>query len=127
MPDKAFMSAVPFSSHEADQPQTGTFLLRMSGSFYHPGGASKLFITSAPANAVAAIYMDGKVLETGDFNLPEGNHILDVRYGAEICNVKLCFHVAETAGDVHMSLVVPVTSQNIYAKWLDPVSGWDRL
>lgn len=84
VPDKAFMSAVPFSSHEDDQPQDGTFLLRMSGSFYHPGGASKLFIKSAPANAVAAIYMNGEVLPTGDFNLTEGNHLLDVRYAALI-------------------------------------------
>lgn len=79
VPDKAFTTAVPFSSHESDQPQDQSFLLRMVGSFYHPGGASKLFIMSAPANAIPAIYMDGKVLKTGDFDLPEGNHLLDVR------------------------------------------------
>lgn len=84
-PDKAFMTATPFSAHEADQPEAESFLLRMSGSFYHPGGASKLFILSAPPNAVAAIFIDGAQLATGDFDLPEGNHFLDVRCGLSAC------------------------------------------
>eukprot|EP00892_Ulva_mutabilis_P000625 jgi/Ulvmu1/10563/UM065_0017.1 len=78
-PDKAFMTAVPFSAHEADQPETGSFLLRMSGSFYHAGGASSLSIPTAPANTVAGIFIDGTQLPTGEFNLPEGDHFLDVR------------------------------------------------
>lgn len=80
-PDRAFMSATPFSALEGDQPKSGSFVLRLRGMFYHSGGQSSLMVSGTPAGTQAFIAINGKMLATGSFNEPEGNHLLDVRCG----------------------------------------------
>lgn len=78
-PDRAFMTATPFSAQESDQPKSGSFVLRMLGVFYHAGGSTTVAVSGAPAGAKAFVAVDGVMLATGTFNKPEGNHQLDVR------------------------------------------------
>lgn len=83
-PDRAFMTSAPFSAQTSDQPSAGRFVLRMLGMFYHAGGKSSLMVSGAPTGASAFIAINGKMLPTGSFNEPEGNHLLDVRYDSDM-------------------------------------------
>lgn len=74
------MAATPFTAQEAEQPNSGSFVLRMFGVFYHAGGAASVMVSGTPGGSQAYVAIDGKMLATGSFDVPEGNHRLDVRY-----------------------------------------------
>lgn len=80
LPQEAEMTPFSFTLPHARQPTSGSFLLRMVADVYCEGGPTSITISGAPTGTQPWIGLDGKMLNTGEFNATTGDHLLDVRF-----------------------------------------------
>jgi hypothetical protein len=80
LPSNAYIATSAFTADQTEQPLTGGFLLRMVAQIYHPGGAGKIALSGIQTGTKPWLYIDKQLLSSVNFDLPEGNHELNVRY-----------------------------------------------